>query len=74
MQLDKLTVFVHAEPVLGTKLVINGFEKYVKHWLVSGYSWDGDCLCTAVHFKEVILPIHTLKVSTNELKHKLQEI
>lgn len=74
MKLDKHVVFVIAEPVLGVKLIHDGFERYVRHWVVSGYSWDGDCMCSATHFKDVVVPIHSLRVTTNELRHALQKI
>jgi len=74
MNLLQKVVIVKAEPVLGVLLKYNVFERYVKHWLVSGYSWDGDCMCTAVMFKEIEVNIHSLRVTKNEIVNKLKEV
>lgn len=66
----KKIVIESAEPVLSWKQVNAGFGRYVKHWIVSGYFWDGDCMCTKEEFTKKV-PIHSLEVSELELKARI---
>jgi hypothetical protein len=67
-------VIESAEPVLGMQVVPDGFSKYVKHWVVSGYSWDGDCMCTRKDFTNTILPLHSLRVYNVAILSELRNI
>jgi hypothetical protein len=61
-----ITVIEKAEPILSWKLVKGGYGRYVKHWDVEGYTWDGDCMCTKESFKK-IAQIQSLEVSELDL-------
>lgn len=72
MDLQEKIVIQTAKPVISEQVILQGYKYYVKYWLVSGYSWDGDCMCTRRNFHEVKLDIKTLEASQelviNELK------
>jgi hypothetical protein len=59
-------VIEKAEPVLGYK---SKFARYVKHWDVSGYTWNGDCICTKKMFS-CDLPELSGKLEVTELEIK----
>lgn len=40
----------NANPVIGSALDAKRFVYYVKHWTVTGYTWDGSCMCTKKDF------------------------
>jgi hypothetical protein len=67
-----MIVFEKAAPVLGTRIVVNGFARYVKHWIVSGYTWNGSCMCSKVEFTDVEVPLTTLEISLKELENILK--
>ena len=66
----KKIVIEKAEPVLSWKQVQAGFGRYVKHWVVIGWFWDGECMCSREDFK-LEVPIQKLEVSEIELKSLL---
>jgi hypothetical protein len=72
--MNKEVVVESAEPVLGMQVVPDGFSKYVKHWVVSGYSWDGDCMCTKEVFTNVKVALHSLKVYNVAIISELRNI
>jgi hypothetical protein len=55
-----------AKPILSFKSNKSAREYYVKYWEVTGYVWDGDCMCTRkdfnLHLKysELSFPINLL--------------
>lgn len=47
---DMKIVIESAKPELSEKLSAKNIEYYVLHWNVTGYFWDGNCMCTKKDF------------------------
>lgn len=60
-------------PFLSYKSSNNNYEYYVKHWNVTGYTWDGDCMCTKKIFN-LKLEHHELIFSKIEVLEMLKEL
>ena len=44
-------VIESAQPEITQILSAKMFEYKVKHWNVTGYTWDGSCMCTKKSFR-----------------------
>jgi len=59
-------VIEKAEPVLGYK---SKFARSVRYWDVSGYTWNGDCICTKSNFNYQLTELSgKLEVTELEIK------
>ena len=61
-----------AKPILSFKSVKGGFGRYVKHWIVEGYTWNGECKCTSEKYS-LEVPIFSLEVLEKDLKKAVLE-
>jgi hypothetical protein len=52
--------------------VKGGFGRYVKHWIVEGYTWNGECKCTSEKYS-LEVPISSLEVLEKDLKKAVLE-
>lgn len=66
-------VIESAKPFLSHKPTKNGFGYYVKHWDVSGYRWDGDCMCSKAPFR-IQAPIQELEITLSRLTLEIDRI
>jgi hypothetical protein len=44
-------VIESAKPELEEQLMARSFRWYPKFWNVTGYTWDGECMCTKKPFQ-----------------------